>query len=171
MPRGRMMAWYRFTSGGMAAMATACVGYGGDLHHGLGVYAAGAAGLDVDVARVEAAYGYAVLAGLYGGGMGEADDAELGGGVGGGVGTGHLGGCAADVDYAASAARHHDSHGLAAAEEYAGEVDFQDALPSLEGELVEGAAGLYAGVVDGDVDAPEAFWRRGRRGRRPGPRR
>ena len=121
------------------------------------MYSAGAPGLDVDVAWVEAAYGDAVLAALYGGGVGEADDAELGGGVGGGVGSGHLGGGAADVDYASATPGHHDPHGLAAAEEYACEVDGDDPLPSLEGELVQWGSRLDAGVVDGDVDTAEAL--------------
>jgi hypothetical protein len=63
-----------------------------------------------------------------------------------------LPGCGVE-DAASAALRAHPGGGGLAAEEGAGRVDAQDAIPVLEGELLEPADRDDAGVVDEHVDA------------------
>src|SRR5262249_18600426 len=85
--------------------------------------------------------------------------AVLGRAVGGDVGVADLAGDARDVDHASPAALDHGADRGARAEEDAGEVGADRALPQLVVGLLERRGGRDPGVVDEDVD------RAGRRAR------
>src|SRR5690606_26444734 len=85
---------------------------------------------------------------------GEVADRAFGRGVGGNARSGQLALYGSDVDdFAAAAGDHVMGHGFADVEE-AADVGAHHRIPLIDGELVQGAAMLYAGVVDQDIDRP-----------------
>ena len=126
------------------------------------------------VADVDLAAGDVVLAAVERGRLGEAGDRVLGGGVGRGVRPRRVRGDRAVVDDAPAARRLvlHQPEGFLRAQERAGQVDVDDALPLLERQVLERDAGrVLAGVVEEHVEPAELLLRGREQGARPSPAR
>src|SRR5690606_28390572 len=95
---------------------------------------------------------HALAAEFAGKGLGETDEAGLGGGVVGLAGVAHHAGGAADVDDAAEAALHHGPGGSAAGDEGALEVHADDLVELLIAHAHQQVVAGDAGVVDEDVE-------------------
>ena len=121
-------------------------GAAGEPVHHLGVDDAGADGVDADVRRRVVECGV----------LGQADHAVLRGGVGGSTSEGLDAGAGGGVHDRAAPVLQHQRDLVLHAQEHAAEVDGDDPVPFLLGDI-GGRAGLLfgAGVVEGDVETPE----------------
>jgi len=108
-----------------------------------------------DVARADGVHRDPQLRDLEGDGLREPDDAVLGRHVGALVGRGHQAVDRGDVDHAPPAALLHARERRARGVEGRGEVDREDRVPALHGELVHGGDVLDARVVHQDVERAE----------------
>src|SRR5207248_676700 len=108
--------------------------------------------------------GDALAAEFAGDGLGEAEQAGLGGGVVGLAGVADDAAGGADVDDAAELAAHHGAGGRADGDEGGGQVGLDDHRPILVGHA-EGQAVLGdAGVIDEDVESAVSLGGGGDRG-------
>jgi len=92
-----------------------------------------------------------VLLGLNGQGLGQADDAVLAGSISGLVGVALNTDNAGDINNEAGLSGGHNAHGFTAAKKSTAEVDSQNGVEVLSGEILQRAETTDAGAVNKDV--------------------